>query len=74
MEDIFTYQILIRGSLGCEDVAAFGPREMHLEATAEHNTLLVARTDQAGLIGLLRHLHGSGRILLSIHTTPPPQA
>ena len=68
MEDIFTYQILIRGTLSCEDIAAFGPRELRVEPAENNNTLLSARTDQAGLIGLLRHLHGSGQILLSVHT------
>jgi hypothetical protein len=29
-------------------------------------TLLCLKTDQAGLIGLLRHLHGRGFVLLSI--------
>jgi hypothetical protein len=31
------------------------------------STLFLVRTDQSGLIGMLRYLHGRGLVLLSVH-------
>ena len=72
MDDICTYQIEVRGRMDENDVNAMSPLEMtvvRVDADEEHpctSTLFTVRTDQAGLIGLIRHLHGLGLILLSV--------
>jgi hypothetical protein len=40
----------------------------------EQTTLLTVRTDQSGMIGLIRHLHGLGLMLLSVNCQELPPA
>ncbi len=67
MEDVRVYQIQISGLVKENEVASFSPPEWKLEQDVEGNTLFTVCTDQAGLVGLIRHLHGFGFELLSIH-------
>ena len=41
--------------------------EMTVERADADATLFTVRTDQSGLVGLLRHLHGLGFVLLSVN-------
>ena len=72
MHDICTYQIEVRGQVNENDFNATSPLQMTVvraDAGEEHPyaaTLFTMRTDQSGLIGLLRHLHGRGFVLLSV--------
>jgi hypothetical protein len=66
MNDQHTYEIEIRGRMEENDLNAAGPLQIAVTRTDESATALIARTDQSGLIGLLRHLHGRGAILLSV--------
>lgn len=66
MEDICLYRVEIRGQITGSDLNAFGPPGLSVEC-AQDLTTLTFQTDQSGLIGFIRHLHGYGFTLLSIH-------
>lgn len=61
-----TYHISVRN--GVDDIAlnAASPVKVSAAQVAANETLLVARIDQSGLIGLLRYLHQQGYTLLSV--------
>ncbi len=66
MNDKCTYHIQIRGQVDGSEINAMSPFQMMVEQTGADATLLTVRTDQSGLVGLLRHLHGLGFMLLSV--------
>lgn len=66
MRDVYAYRIEVEGRVHEGDVNAMGPLQVTVRRRDEVATLLTVRTDQAGLIGLLRHLHGRGDVLLSV--------
>jgi hypothetical protein len=78
MNDVCTYHIQLRGHVDEGDINATSPLQMmvvQVEADKEHPvdkgypytaTLITICADQAGLIGLLRHLHGLGFVFLSV--------
>jgi hypothetical protein len=66
MQDVHTYHVEVRGRLDERDVNAMGPLQVTAARVDKAATVLKVRTDQAGLIGLLRHLHGRGDVLLSV--------
>ncbi len=66
MHDTCTYHIQVRGQVYESDINAMGPIEMQTVRVDTDATLFTIRTDQSGLIGLLRHLHGKGFVLLSV--------
>ena len=63
-----TYHIQIRGQVDEVEINVMSPLEMRVvgEKTAVSSTIIVY-TDQSGLIGLLRHLHGLGYDFLSMN-------
>lgn len=73
MHDICTYHIQVRGRVKVDEINATGPFELRVEQTNKESTQFTIRTDQSGLIGLLRHLNGRGFVLLSV-TREPAQA
>jgi hypothetical protein len=64
--DLYTYQLQIRGQVEAADIQSISPPGLVLEPAGEARTLLTFTTDQSGLVGLIRHLHGLGFVLLSI--------
>jgi hypothetical protein len=66
VNDTCTYHIQLHGHVDESEVNAMTPLQMALERAEASVTLFSVRTDQSGLIGLLRHLHGLGLILLSV--------
>lgn len=68
MDDICTYQIIVRGHVE-EEVNAQSPLHLAIEQAGPESPCITIRTDQSGLIGLLHHLHGLGIVLLSISAT-----
>jgi hypothetical protein len=64
MDDIQTYQIEVRGPLNEKNINSMSP--VQIEVVQEGSELTVC-TDQSGFIRLLRHLHGRGIVLLSVH-------
>ncbi len=83
MKDICIYLIWLRGQVDEDEINAMSPSQMLVERnesratlpttlpttllTTVPTTVLSARTDQSGLIGLIRHLHGLGFVILSMN-------
>lgn len=70
-DESFTYQIEVAGWVDGDDLNAMGPLQIQMvrgEAGGDpvEATLFSVCTDQSGLIGLLRHLHARGLVLLSV--------
>jgi hypothetical protein len=66
MDDVSTYQIIIRGHVDEAEVNAQSPLELAVAQAGPGSSCITIHTDQSGLIGLLRHLHGLGFVLLSV--------
>ncbi len=66
MNDICTYHIRLRGQVDEGEINAMSPFQMTVERVDQAATLITVCTDQSGLIGLLRHLHGLGFVFLSV--------
>ena len=69
-EERFIYQIEVRGQVDSEDLIAMSPLQIRLVQKAEKSdadgtTRFTICTDQSGFIGMLRHLHARGLVLLS---------
>ena len=67
MDDTHTYHIELHGRADANELNATSPIQMRLERIEAETSLFSARTDQSGLIGLLRHLHGRGLALLAVY-------
>ena len=67
------YEIRVAGYVDHTVVDWFGP--MQIEDGGDGTTCVTALThivtDQAGIVGLIRHLHGLGIVLLSIERHLP---
>jgi len=68
IEDIRTYWIEIDGAESEEEINAATPINLTVARIEKDKTVLTVSTDQAGLIGLLRHLHSMGIVLLLVRT------
>lgn len=72
MHEPCIYRIKVRGQVGASDLNAMSPSQITMvqaDADEEHPhaaTLFTIHADQSGLIGLIRHLHGRGLVLLSV--------
>jgi hypothetical protein len=69
INDVHTYRIKIQGQVEKEDASRTSPLQFRLEQAPDRNTSIMLQTDQSGLIGLLRHLHGLGLVILSVHSS-----
>jgi hypothetical protein len=70
MNDVHTYRIKLRGKVETRDINVNSPLHLNVERLDQGATLLSVHTDQSGLIGLMRHLHGLGFTLLSVDCVP----
>ena len=66
LNDISNYHIQLRGRVDEGDINATSPLQMDVVHVGAAGTLITVRTDQSGLNGLLRHLHGLGFVLLCV--------
>jgi hypothetical protein len=66
MDDICIYQIELQGQLDELDLSLASPLSFRLLRPCPDTTVIAVCTDQSGLIGLLRHLHGRGLVLLAV--------
>jgi hypothetical protein len=66
MNDASTYLIQLRGQVDEAEINAMSPQEVTAEKRDAGATQLTVCTDQSGLIGLMRHLHGLGFVFLSM--------
>lgn len=60
------YHIQLRGQVDERDVNEMSPLLLVRETGDTTVTQLYVATDQSGLIGLMRHLHGLGYVFLSV--------
>ncbi len=70
MEDVNTYHIRVRGPVDQEDLNAGSPLRLMVAESGPDAALLTFSADQAGMVGLIRHLHGLGYVLLAIVRCP----
>ncbi len=68
MMDQRLYRLHIAGQVTESDIIAFSPPGTTIEPAGDAGTILTVRTDQSGLVGLIRHLHGLGFVLLAFTT------
>ncbi len=66
MKDLCTYLVQLRGQVDGDDLNACSPLQITVSRVDAATTWLTVDTDQAGLIGLLRHLHGMGFTFISL--------
>jgi hypothetical protein len=66
VEDINTYLIRLRGPVEEEDLNAASPLRFTVTESGPEVSLLTVCADQSGMVGLIRHLHGLGLVLLSV--------
>lgn len=71
MNDLCTYILQLHGQVTESEINALGPLQMTLEKARGNTTCFTICTDQSGLVGLLRHLHGLGFVFLSINRLNP---
>ncbi len=67
MNDICSCLIEVCGRADEGEVNAISPLHVRVVRAGPETTLLSVCTDQSGLIGLLRHLHGLGFVFLSVN-------
>lgn len=66
MNDQCTYLVILRGLVEEADLLPFAPPGMSLQQDETGWTILTVRSDQSGLVGLIRLLHGMGLAILSV--------
>ncbi len=69
MRDRNTYRIRLRGQVSEDDLNAVSPFHVTVVRAGEESSALSVCTDQSGIVGLLRHLHGLGFVFLSVIRT-----
>lgn len=67
MEALCTYHIEIQGQLEEKKFNATSPYRITDVRSTPDATRFTIHADQSGLIGLVRHLHQQGFVLLSMH-------
>jgi hypothetical protein len=67
MQDIYSYHVKVRGPVDEQAFNAASPLQMTVVEAGPAATLFKIHTDQSGLIGLIRHLHRQGFVLLSVY-------
>ena len=66
MHDVCIYRIEVQGLVDESTFNATSPLQIAVERVDARATMFTIHTDQAGLIGLIRHLHQRGFIFLSV--------
>lgn len=66
MQEYSNYYIEVQGAIDLNAFNASSPLFVKVARTDTEATLLVVHTDQSGFVGLIRHLHQQGFVLLSM--------
>ena len=66
IQTISTYHIQISGAVDEDTFNAKSPLQIKVVQVDSDATSFTICTDQSGLIGLIRHLHGQGFVLLFV--------
>ena len=67
MHDTCTYHIQVRGQVEENIFNTTSPLQITVVQTDSAVTVFTVSADQSGLIGLIRHLHQQGFVILSVH-------
>lgn len=67
MDEIYTYRLEVQGRVDEKEFNAMSPMRAVIVRSEPGATCFAVSTDQSGIIGLIRHLHRRGFILLSIY-------
>lgn len=70
--DLRVYRITIRGRVDEELVEAYCPAGTVLTSDGDTASLANIRADQAGIVGLVRHLHNLGLTILALESQEIP--
>lgn len=66
MQEMCTYRIKVQGQVDERELSTMSPLQIAETRTDTTATCFAVHTDQSGLIGLIRYLHGQGFLVLSI--------
>ncbi len=66
MDDICTYIIQVFGKVSEDEINLNSPYRMTLNCEDNQYTSFTVSTDQSGMVGLIRHIHGLGFVLQSV--------
>jgi hypothetical protein len=69
MQATYTYQIEVQGQVDEMDFNRTSPLQVTVKRADSVATLFTLRADQSGFVGLIRHLHHQGFVLLSMSRT-----
>ena len=69
MQETYTYHIEVQGQVDEKDFNRTSPLRVTVKRTDSATTSLTLHADQSGLVGLIRHLHHQGFVLLSMSRT-----
>jgi hypothetical protein len=74
MSDSGLYHLQLQGRVDEREINALSPLQVTLERAEPADTWLSVWTDQSGLMGLLRYLHGRGLAIIRVERRegPPP--
>jgi hypothetical protein len=67
-----TYHIQLHGQAAVSELNPMSPHQMTIVQSEPSATLISICTDQAGLLGTLRHLHNLGFVLLAVACQQEP--
>ena len=70
MDELCTYKIEVQGEIAEEELNANSPISINAVRVDTSSTHFSIRTDQSGLIGLMRYFHTHGLIFLTIQREP----
>lgn len=69
MQEIYTYHIEVEGQVDEKEFNGASPLKIKVSRADMAVTLLTLHADQSGLVGLIRHLHHQGFVILSLSRT-----
>lgn len=67
LQNTYIYQIEVEGSINEEIFNTASPIQIEVENIQHSITLITVYTDQSGIIGLLRHLHRLGFVVIALN-------
>lgn len=69
MQEVYTYHIEVQGQVDDNEFNVTSPLRVTVNRTDSATALFTFHADQSGLVGLIRHLHHQGFVLLSMSRT-----
>ena len=66
MQETYIYHIEVQGQVEENDFNTTSPLRVTIARADIESTLFTLHADQSGLVGLIRHLHHQGFVLLSL--------